>query len=535
MGFVRHWDARIHLTGRFKVELMSGEDITPKSAKAQAVLALLVTSNNGSRSRSWLQSRLWSDRASEQASGSLRQCLVQLRQSLSRIPGFLETTRQRVSIDPARIEIVAFDDEEILEGLDVRDGEFENWLRAYRERAGRSLPLEVTRPVEPARAARRQKLVSVRWAASGDAQAGHTNWLGQLLSDNVARQLRETFSVQVVVGERPDADENLWHVDIEICQFSAAAVGVRFSLIHAAGGHQIWAGNKTVEMQGAPPTDHPDLALLSNQLIEAAGDALFLADGPDENCPDTLCRYAIRSMFEINPDDVQIADQMFDRAFKIEPRGLYLAWRAQAKTIIKIERHGADEQALHEEAEALCARALELEPNNSMVLATVANTYCLTIRDYERSLFLAGRSTLLNPSNPMAWFALSSASMYAGKSKDALQYTLKANQLALTSPHRFWWDSQVFAAALTSGKLAEAQFFAESCHAQKPDFRPPLRYLIALFSNSGHNDRAIAMADRLTKLEPDFSIERLVKDREYPSALLHKDIGIDLAKVSDLD
>jgi tetratricopeptide (TPR) repeat protein len=329
--------------------------------------------------------------------------------------------------------------------------------------------------------------------------------------------------------------ENLWHVDIEICQFSTSAVGVRFSLIHPSRGHQIWADNKTVEMQGAPPTDHPDLALLSNQLIEAAGDALFLNEGPDENCPDTLCRYAIRTMFEINPKDVEIADQMFDRAYKLEPRGLYLAWRAQAKTIVKIERYGADEHALTEEADELCARALELEPNNSMVLATVANTYCLTMRAYERSLFLASRSTLLNPSNPMAWFALSSASMYAGKSKDALQYTLKANQLALTSPHRFWWDSQVFAAALTSGKLSEAQFFAESCHAQKPDFRPPLRYLIALFSNSGQNDKALQMADRLTELEPDFTIERLIKDREYPAALLHKDIGIDLAKVSDLD
>ena len=525
----------VYLTGSFKIELADGRDVTPRSSKAQGLIALLATSSSGARSRSWLQSHLWSDRAPEQASGSLRQCLVQLRHALADIPEVLEATRQKISLDLGKVSIVACENEEVLEGLDVRDEEFEGWLRTLHVRGLEVKPAAVTskaseRPQVPVGL----KTISIQTKVAGEATNGQLEWLGQLLADNMSKQLRETFSVDVSVAGPASIDPNLWQVDIEMCQVSATTLGVRMSLSRPARNLHVWANHTTVEMRGAPPVDHPDLALLSNQIIEAIGDELFLKNGPDANCPDTLCRSAIRGMFTIEADRVNAADNMFARAFDLEPRGLYLAWRAQAKTIMKIERHDHDGKALLEEAEALCAKALEAEPNNSMVLATVADTYCLILREYDRSLFLADRSARLNPSNPMAWSALSTAHMLAGNSKQSLQFTLRVHRLALTSPHRFWWDSQVFAAALTAGKLEEADHFAESCRVQNPNYRPPLRYLIALHANAGRQDKALQMARDLTAIEPDFTIERLVEDRDYPAALLHQDTPINLGKIAEL-
>jgi len=528
------YSARIYLTGTFRVEIEGGKDVTPNSAKAQALLALLATSPNGSRSRGWLQARLWSDRAPEQASGSLRQCLVQIRQSFSEVPELLETSRKSIVLNLGLFELFSNDEDEFLEGITVRDKGFEEWLRVSRNSRNGLMPATARNEAPSSSPLSVAKAVAITHKVSGESGFDQLEWLNSLMTDNVARHLREAFSIEVITGKEPAIHENLWQVVIETCQFSSSKTGVRMALSRPARGLHLWADSTTVEMQGAPPAEHPDIALLSNRLVEAMADELFLGEAPETDCPDAICRRAIRSMFAIKADSVKAADEMFERAFQLKRRGLYLAWRAQTKTIMKIERHGFDEQQLLDEAEALCASALEIEPNNSMVLATVANTYCLTLRCYDRSMFLAKRSTQLNPQNPMAWFALSSANMHAGNSKESLKYTIKANQLASTSPHRFWWDSQVFAAALTAGKFSEAAYFAESCRIQNPDFRPPLRYLIALHAQAGREEDAIRMVEHLKTVEPDFSIESLVGDREYPAALLHQNNLFDLNKIAAL-
>ncbi|MDD9976178.1 MAG: SARP family transcriptional regulator, partial [Boseongicola sp.] len=65
----------MHLYGRFRLLDQEGTDFAPKSAKAQALLALVATGDSGSRGRLWLQKKLWPNSESDRASVSLRQCL----------------------------------------------------------------------------------------------------------------------------------------------------------------------------------------------------------------------------------------------------------------------------------------------------------------------------------------------------------------------------------------------------------------------------------------------------------------------------
>lgn len=473
---------------------------------------------------------MWSDRGAAQAAGSLRQCLVQLRKVLPDPDGLLETNRRTVRLDLERVNIVMDPGQDLLEGMDLRDEAFEEWLRDSRMR---TQPHAVVTSLTPARVApqRQRKSVVVRATAHVD----DLRWLVKLLADDFMVMASESFSIDVWTDQATEPPRTTWVAEIDASHTGPAQVGVRMALKDRLTGAQIWAGNRVVETKGAPPSDHPELVRLSNQLTEAVGDALLrLQGGPLSSCPDSLCRQAIRRMFEITPESVAVADALFAEAFALEERGLYLAWRAQTQTIMRIERHDIDQLALGEEADALCARALELEPNNSMVLATVANTYGQVFRSFEMAGLLAQRSVRLNPANPMAWFALSSSSMYAGRSRESLRYAVKANMLAETSPHRFWWDSQIFAASMVLGLLPEALHFGRLCHVQNPKFRPPMRYLLALYANAGQDEAALEMAGKLSELEDDFSIDRLVNDREYPASVLHRDIGVDLRKVASL-
>ncbi|MFO1143970.1 MAG: hypothetical protein U1E59_16645 [Amaricoccus sp.] len=131
-------DIFLDLLGPLRLRDAAGTELTPRGRKSQGLLALLGLSPGLRRSRTWLQDKLWSDRAPVQASGSLRQCLTEIRTSLGRHVDCLRTDRGWVALDPERVHVIADRDRpsardlEFLEGLDIRDAEFEHWIRDQR-------------------------------------------------------------------------------------------------------------------------------------------------------------------------------------------------------------------------------------------------------------------------------------------------------------------------------------------------------------------------------------------------------------------
>lgn len=138
---------RMYLIGPFAITDRAGTALTPRSQKSQAVLAMLALSLRGSRSRVWLRDKLWSDRPEDQASASLRQALLDIRKCLGQARDVLVTDKNTVSL---RMDLIRLDTDDILanahaggkddlaaehflEGVDVRDPEFEEWLMLERQ------------------------------------------------------------------------------------------------------------------------------------------------------------------------------------------------------------------------------------------------------------------------------------------------------------------------------------------------------------------------------------------------------------------
>lgn len=133
----------IRLIGQFQVQDATGQDHTPRGAKARAILALLSRTPDHCRPRRWLESRLWSDRGQEQASGSLRQALTELRKSLGPLASHLTSDRDCVSLtrfttdldsDPESARLALATGREFLEGIDIIDPSFCAWLAEERQR-----------------------------------------------------------------------------------------------------------------------------------------------------------------------------------------------------------------------------------------------------------------------------------------------------------------------------------------------------------------------------------------------------------------
>ena len=141
--------ARVRLLGGFELFDLDGEPIRINGRRARGLMAMLCLEGRGGLLRDRICGLLWGDRPDEQARGSLRQCLFELRSALGpRADALLDVGRERVAIRPGGLltdihmllaDLQAEDPERLagvatqlasgplLEGMDL-PGPFQDWL-----------------------------------------------------------------------------------------------------------------------------------------------------------------------------------------------------------------------------------------------------------------------------------------------------------------------------------------------------------------------------------------------------------------------
>jgi len=540
----------IHLHGPFRLEAGDGRDLTPRSAKACALVALLALSPRGKRARLWLQDKLWSDRGHEQGAASLRQALSQIRRDLQGCAGVLITTRTHVALDPDRARPAPAypGGGDLLEGIDIRDPEFEAWLRS--ERMARQGPVPAgggeaddPGPARPAPGigtaapsaipAPGPALIGahgsprpprpVHLVATTAAGASPGRLFEDLFLDGLERNLDEVLAADLF--RHPPEAASADRVTISVQAFGGGDqdLGLRVQVEEGPRRRALWSGRRSAPGRGAPPVDHAAILSLIHEATEAVADGLLgqAMRRNDRMDAAILGRLAVRRIFTMNAEEIAAADRLLEEAFGLDPRAVFLAWQVQLRVIRRMERLAADDDADTAEVRALIGQALRLEPGNSMVLAAAANALVLIEGDTASGAELARRSLDRNPANPFAWDCLSIACLMEGRAKEAHALQQRACAIAARSPIRHFWDMGLCLTSVVTGQHRQALQHAQAASILAPDFRPPLRYVAALSAQSDP-ERAFRAIERLKALEPDFSAERMADDSDYPVAALRR-------------
>jgi TolB-like protein/DNA-binding SARP family transcriptional activator len=140
---------RVRMLGGFELTSADGGDLTPPRKKLRALVALLALPPATGWSREQLTALLWGDRDEEQARGSLRQALAELRRTLG--PSALVANREMAAFNPAVVSVDAVElahlaaagelDEAaalyrgaLLEGVSLPDAGFADWVLVERTR-----------------------------------------------------------------------------------------------------------------------------------------------------------------------------------------------------------------------------------------------------------------------------------------------------------------------------------------------------------------------------------------------------------------
>ncbi|SLN72737.1 hypothetical protein ROJ8625_03875 [Roseivivax jejudonensis] len=508
---------RVRLIGPLQVSDADGRDITPKGAKNQGLLALLALSPGMRRPRRWIEDKLWSGFAPEQASANLRQALAKLRSGFGDAADILSADRASVGLDAGRITVDLLEHEidyeaahELLEGLDVRDSEFEDWLRAERSRF--AARIEAARPGAPG-----GLMMRCRTTVHDDATIA---LIGEVLANQIGENISEQVRAWRRSGRAIDAPEDIVG-DLEIsCDLLGADEGTRvyIRVEHVPSARLLFTKLHVVQDVNDILTSQ---AAVSAVVFEAADRALSkLPETIERARPEAratmLSRLALYRMFSFEPDALREADTLLSQAYAADQNGVYTAWRSLIRTIQMIELFEPDAQALRDEMIELNHRALEEGADNALVHALLSQVRVMALGDANGGLDLAQQSVERNPTSGFGWLSLSVSRMLAGDAREAIDLSQRAREIARFSPFRQWWDLYHCIVCVACDRPHLAIEAGEAAARAAPSFRPAHRHLIALYALDGQYDRALAASQRLTRIEPGFSLDRFVNDESYP-------------------
>ncbi len=507
------------LQGRFSIVDGAEEELKLPSAKGQALVALLCCSPEMKRTRVWLQDMLWSDREHEQASGSLRQTLSQLKKALNVDGDLLSADRSCVWLDESRVKVSDAEcspDVQFLEGLNVRDKAFGAWLDEQRAKRNSKTALVGPGLISAHKPVNETLFLST---FSGSDEIDHV--VSQVVAGKIAQNLRETLGIEVLI-DQPDQEARVSGLMIKV----GVASRDESRLVHCqcaklADGQIFWSGSRTVSSRDLLPQSDDNLSQLVNEVTLATCTMLARSGHSAETKSSiAVISDAVRQIFSMDREQHALADKALEGVSEGSLTGIGLSWRVILRVVMSMERMVTDPDKLRDEILEFSRKAEESDPLNSIVLASNAYASLMMFDDVARCVELGEKSTEINASNPFGWLARSFAGIRSDRFEEATQYMARAQMLERISPHRYWWDCMFAISATANSKYALALNTFERVHAQSPNFKPPLRYLLSLHAANGDHKKANEVLAKLQAAEPDFSVQRLISDDKYPAHIL---------------
>jgi len=519
------------------MEASDGSDITPLGRKDQALLALIATDPHLKRGRIWLQDKLWSGVDQQKGATSLRQSIAKIRKSFKDCDGVFFTNNITVGFDPSKIEVVwglGSDGREFLEGMDIDDPEFEDWLSLMRSRHEpcEEIESEIKAP-PPFQASTAQRTILI--------QPTHENLTSLRLVedqfiDSVTKSIREIYSVDLLFEPPQEAMPGIVVLTVQAFELRGTHLGLRATLEEIDTHRAVWSDSVLAEHRPGPVSQSLDYMCLNHNLMIALSNVLAstLPSKLRDCDANLLAGIAVRKMFSMRHDALADADKLLVKASEIDSRGVFQAWRAQLAAIQYVERSGEDKADLLAKSQQCSAFAMATDPLNSNVLCAIANANLVLDGNATAAHELSKLSVEINAANPFAWWALANAKLYSGEYENAYDAAKRAQRLSQHSPFRFWSDFQVSLIAAVTGRFEEAILFGELSAALAPNFRPPLRYLTALYSSRNETASTKRVASRLKTIEPDFTMDQIISNTDYPVSLMRRQNLLNAAVLSDI-
>jgi tetratricopeptide (TPR) repeat protein len=512
-----------------------GTDCTPVSQKTQAVLALLATAPGFRRTRVWLCDKLWSDRDPEHAAGSLRQSLSEIRRSLGAAAPLLGADRRTVWLDRQSMTVDRTGPGDFLEGMDIRDPEWEDWLRERRSEEDTTSPPQSPGPTVVATVAAAVQTdagpplvaLSVPKATEANAVFLARN-VGQLL----ARNLSETAGIKVQMDDTGRAALSLSLMP----QIGRSGPFVSLALRRRPDGAHLWSAGRAILSDGVPRKDDLPLHML---LAEAQDEvtnhcAMIQPAGRKDSDVATEIQRAARRIMAYDTRRMPEIEARLEAISDAAPSPAALGWLLLLKRIMFYERAAIATPEWIERLIRRCEEAIAVGNTNSFTMAAVSGIYLRLAGRPAEAVELARRAHRINDTNPFALDALASAMYLTGQIEQGYRLSLVARTLTANTSYSHFFDMSLSLASLLTGRQDQAAALTDAALSIAPDFRAAWRTRIVLCASRGDLGGAADAGERLKRIEPGFTVDRLIRDPDYPIVTLRQTCAPGLGMLGEI-
>lgn len=465
----------IQIYGPLIIFWSDGRDLRLVGAKQRAILALLATAPGHARTRSWLQSQLWSDSDEHQGRANLRQALFQLRRSLGdRFAEVIRTEGDVISLVDGMFELTGdAKSGEFLEGLDIGEEGFEEWLREMRGA-----------PVLPT--LRKESLPTVtrlqpKLAVLPFREYPFTSpegFLGDAVAQELIRVLSRSQLIDMVahLSSRNFDPRNLdiasvsnrLEVDYLVtgrCVSSGDKLVLDVDFQDIGRGSLVWSERFTLTLEnflaGQSARIHEIAHNIVRTVLSVSVDLGVTRPLPTVSSH-ALLMSSIALMYNMSERNFGRALLQLDEVVERAPRhSIPRAWRAQWLSLRIFQGWSDDPRRDRQRAIDEVSAALDLNPECAFSLTMDGNVKTTLASDFETAARSFESALDLNPSSPLACQLKSVLSCYLGDGAEAVRLAERTRSLSPCDPRGSFFDGLSAAAYLVAADYEKAVELAE--------------------------------------------------------------------------
>jgi adenylate cyclase len=190
-----------------------------------------------------------------------------------------------------------------------------------------------------------------------------------------------------------------------------------------------------------------------------------------------------------------------DRSFAMP-----VAWLARWHSLLIGQGWSDNPRQDRETACDVAAKAIELDGQNALALATYGHLRAYLFHDYDTALVYFDRALAACPNSAVAWILSSGTLSYVGRGEDAVLHAERAMRLSPFDHNLFSHYTFLGLAHYTRGAYDEAVKWGRMALSERPMYTANLRVLAASLAAYGQLDEAHEVAVRLMSREPGFTL-----------------------------
>ena len=245
---------------------------------------------------------------------------------------------------------------------------------------------------------------------------------------------------------------------------------------------------------------------------------------------------AMPLMYTMERDKYEQAGKLINRALNLDPdNAMILAWAAHWQVYHVGQGWARDPTQALAVAQRYALDAIKLDPENAEALGIYGHVCSFLEKDFDSALHYFERALRVNPNLAFVWALSALTYSYVGQPEMALQRLERHRDLTPIEPYPALFDNPYAIAYLIKRDYEQAAVYGRRVTKARPEFVNGYKPLIAALGHLGRSEEAKFYVDKLLSLEPTFTVQRFgqVYPFKYASDRDHYMMGLRLAGVPE--